>query len=265
MSLPLIILLAGMLLIPFTRLLMIVLESPERVGAFVETPANLKVLRTTFIDALIVTLLSLGLGAVLAWTVRTTRSRTMRLLVLIATLVPFWMGSVVKLYAFTVILQTNGIVNKALIKVGVIDHPLDLLYNELAVIVGMTYQMLPYSVLPLYVAFASVDEDLLLAAQGLGAARWRALTGIAMPLATPGILATATIVYVISIGFYLTPVVLGGVTAPFSASLIAQDVFLFFDIPSAAITAVFLLAGGLLVVGTGYLVVGRERLRRALG
>jgi ABC-type spermidine/putrescine transport system permease subunit I len=145
-----------------------------------------------------------------------------------------------------------------------IAEPLDLLYTQTAVIIGMVYQLLPYAVLPLYVSFASIDLDLIQAAEGLGASRVRAIASIVTPLATPGILATATIVYVISLGFYLTPVILGGATSPFTATLISQNIFDFFDLAGASVSAILLLLGALIAVTLGYLLVGRERLRRAL-
>jgi putative spermidine/putrescine transport system permease protein len=129
----------------------------------------------------------------------------------------------------------------------------------------MIYQMLPYSVLPLVVAFSSIDLDLVRAAQSLGASRLRAIYSVVVPLGLPGVLATVTLVYVISIGFFLTPVALGGITSPFSASLISQDVFDFFNLPGAAVNSVWLLVAGMVVVGVGFAVVGKERLRKAMG
>ena len=129
----------------------------------------------------------------------------------------------------------------------------------------MVYQLLPWATIPLFAFFSYIDRDLLTAAQGLGASRIRALRTILFPLALPGIFATAIIVYVISIGFYVTPVILGGFTSAFSATLIQMNIFQFYDLVGAAITALTLLVGGLLLIGIGLLIVGRERLRRALG
>jgi ABC-type spermidine/putrescine transport system permease subunit I len=131
-------------------------------------------------------------------------------------------------------------------------------------LVGMLYQLLLYAVLPLYVTFLSIDTDLVLAAESLGAQRGRALASVVIPLAIPGLLATSIIVYVIALGFFLTPVILGGATSPFTASLIAQDIFQFYDISGASVSAVILLVAALVVVGGGYRLVGKERLRRAI-
>jgi putative spermidine/putrescine transport system permease protein len=174
------------------------------------------------------------------------------------------MGSVIKLYAFTILLERLGVVNTTLQDLHLTSQPLSLLYTQFAVVIGMVYQLLPYSVLPLYVAFLTIDLDLLLAAEGLGASRARALLSVVVPLGLPGILATVTIVYVICLGFYLTPVILGGATAPFTASLISSDLFTFFDSADAAIAAIFLLIGAILVVAIGYGLVGKDRLKRAI-
>lgn len=189
----------------------------------------------------------------------------MKTVLLIAVSLPFWMSSVIKIYAWTVLLQTEGMVNTFLRAIGIIDEPLQLLYNEVAVVIGMVYQLLPWATIPLFAFFSYIDRDLLIAAQGLGASRLRALRSILMPLALPGLFATGIIVYVMSIGFYITPVILGGFTSSFSATLIQMNIFQFYDITSAAITALSLLIGGMLLIGIGLLIVGRERLRRTLG
>jgi len=267
LALPYILMLAVMVVYPFIRLTLTALGPPSggsNFTHFLNNRANLAVMRITFVDAAYVTALTVGIGALTAWWLRTTQSRVMRLLILSAIFVPLWMGSVIKLYAFTILLQRRGAINLFLLKMGLIAEPLDLLYTQTAVIIGMVYQLLPYAVLPLYVSFATIDLDLIRAAEGLGASRVRALVSIVTPLAVPGVLATVTIVYVISLGFYLTPVILGGATSPFTATLISQDIFDFFDLAGASVSAILLLFGALIAVTLGYLLVGRDRLRRAL-
>ena len=128
----------------------------------------------------------------------------------------------------------------------------------------MVYQMLPLAVLPMYVAFSSIDTDLIIAAEGLGASRARALLDVVLPLAVPGIFATLVINFVLALGFYLTPVLLGGLTSPFTATLIQQDLFAYSDFADASIGGLMLLAGGIASVTLGYFLVGKERLRRAI-
>jgi putative spermidine/putrescine transport system permease protein len=188
----------------------------------------------------------------------------MRFLLVSAVFVPFWMGSVVKIYAFTVLLGRAGVINTLLMNLGLTSEPLPLLYTQPAVVLGMVYQMLPYAVLPMFVAYSSIDLDLILAAESAGASRAQALLQIVLPLAAPGILATLIVNYVIAIGFFLTPVLLGGAGAPFTASLIQEDLNTYSNLRDASIGGLLLLVGGIAAITVGYCLVGKERLRRAI-
>ncbi|HTV69229.1 MAG TPA: ABC transporter permease [Rhizobiaceae bacterium] len=268
--LPFVVMLAVFVVYPFVRLTQIALFSEGAFDYLVEffsDSSNMIVLRTTYVISAIVTIISIVFGGILAWTLKTTRRSTVRFIILASILVPFWMGTTIKLYAWTVILQTNGLVNNFLVTAGILEDQsrLALLYNELAVVIGMVSQMLPFAVLPLMVAFSSIDLDIVRAAEGLGAARLRAIVSIVIPLAIPGILATTMLVFVLSSGFFLTPVILGGITSPFTASLIYQNVFTFFDLRAAAITALILVVSASLVILLAFKVVGAERIRKALG
>lgn len=256
------------LVYPMIRLVIVAFGPPSGAGNFsffFKTTVNLEVLKTTFVDSAIVAVISVLLGAVVAWHVHATRHRLVRLVLVGSLFVPFWMGSVVKLYSFTVLLERFGLVNRALIDLHIISSPLSLIYNQFAVIVGMVYQLLPYSVLPLLVVFRSIDDDLVKAAQGLGASRARAIWSVVVPLGLPGIVASATIVYVVGIGFFLTPVLLGGATSPFSASFMYEDIFQFYDFTTATVSAIVLLVGAALVLFVVSRIVGRDQLRRAMG
>ncbi|MCO5092176.1 ABC transporter permease [Bosea sp. (in: a-proteobacteria)] len=268
--LPFAAMLAFFVVYPFIRLTQIAVFSEgalQNLVDFFSDSSNLVVLRTTYVISAIVTVLAILFGGVLAWTLKTTRSATVRFIILASVLVPFWMGTMIKLYAWTVILQTNGLVNNFLVATGILSDKtrLALLYNELAVVIGMVSQMLPFAVLPLVVAFSSIDLDIVRAAEGLGAARLRAIVSIVIPLAIPGILATTMLVFVLSTGFFLTPVILGGITSPFTASLIYQNVFTFFDLNAAAITALVLVVSASIVILLAFKIVGADRIRKALG
>lgn len=267
MSAPFIVLIAIFVIYPFVRLVQTAFGPPAglgNLGAYLANGANVYALRTTFLDAAIVTALTFALGALMAWSLRTTGSRLMRVLLLSAVFVPFWMGSVVKIYAFTVLLGRVGVINTLLMNLGIISEPLPLLYTQPAVVLGMVYQMLPYAVLPMFVAYSSIDMDLILAAESAGASRAQALLQIVLPLAAPGILATLIVNYVIAIGFFLTPVLLGGATAPFTASVIQEDLQTYSNLKDASIGGLLLLVGGIAAITVGYVLVGHERLRRAI-
>jgi len=268
LAFPLIAMVGLFLIFPIIKLVQLAMGPPRGAGnflSFFDLTVNLTVLRVTFVDSAIVAVISVALGGVIAWVMSSTTRPFVRMSLIATIFIPFWMGSVVKLYAFTVLLERLGVVNRLLLDLHLINAPLDLIYNQPAVIVGMVYQLLPYSVLPLFVVFRSIDTDLLKAAEGLGASRARAVRSIVLPLGLPGILASLTIVYVVGLGFFLTPVLLGGATSPFSASFMYDDIFQYFDFTSAAVSAVVLLVGALLVLVIASRLVGREQLRKVLG
>jgi putative spermidine/putrescine transport system permease protein len=139
-----------------------------------------------------------------------------------------------------------------------------LMYSQAAVVMGVFYSMLPYAALPLYVTFRSIDLDLLSAAENLGASRPQALLSVLFPLARPGLVATGIIVFVISIGFYITPVLLGGAKSPYLPSLIEQDLFQFYDETAARIAAAVLLILATAIVGVAMKLLGARQLQRAI-
>ncbi|TYK52671.1 ABC transporter permease [Actinomadura decatromicini] len=256
------------ILYPFVELLRTAFGEPDGFGNFSDffhSPAARRTLWTTCLTSLIVTVIVVSVGAVLAWSLRATKSRVTRMAIALAVFMPLWMGAVMKIYVFTVLFERFGVVNRTLTWLGVIDEPMHLLRTQFAVVAGMVYQMLPYAVLPLYAVYVTIDMNLIQAAESMGASRTRALRDVVAPLALPGLLASTVIVYVICIGYYLTPVLLGGATAPFTASLIADDIFNLFEPAQAAVASVLLLiVAGLVILG-GLRLVGKERMRRAIG
>jgi putative spermidine/putrescine transport system permease protein len=236
----------------------------HNISNYFGSPLNTTVLKTTFRDSAIATVITIALGGFLAWRLRTATSRIVRLACLSAIFVPFWMGSLMKIFSLSLILERTGIVNRVLEWSGVTSSPFHLLYTESAVVVGLIYQLLPFAALPLYVTFLGIDLTLIRAAESLGASRRRAIWNILVPLSLPGILASMTVVFILAIGFYLTPILLGGGTSPFTASLIASYIYSIYDPQDAALSALALLAGGALVLIAGYIIVGPERLRKAI-
>ncbi|MCD6059253.1 MAG: binding-protein-dependent transport system inner rane component [Thermomicrobiales bacterium] len=210
------------------------------------------------------TLLATLIGLVIAWELRTTHSRWKRAALWSATLFPLWTSVVVRNYAFTILLQRKGVINTALVSAGIVDEPLGILYTDTAVILGMLYTMLPYAILPIYASLVNIDTTLVGAAESLGASRPRAIAGIVLPLIAPSVFAAAAITFVVSVGFYITPILLGGPDAPFLATFIDQQLFSLYDFPAAAATASILFLTAVLVVGFAWRVVGFEQLRRAL-
>lgn len=266
LTIPFYLLMAGLVVYPIVNLA-VTAGAPHGIAAnfraFLNLPLNLVALRITFVDSFIVTAIVVTLGSVVAWSLRTTSNQWTRLTLLGATAAPLLMNSILKVFTFTVLLDQHGLVNEALIGLHIIHSPLPLLYNQFAVILGMVYYMFPYATLPLYVAFLSIDLDLIRTAEICGASRPRALLDAALPLALPGIFATIVIDYVYCLGFFVIPLLLGSVNAPFTSNLIWQDVTDFFDLTGAAVSSLVLLAAAAIAVGVGYIVVGRDRLLRA--
>lgn len=266
---PALALLALFFVVPIVRIVWVALSEPsfglDRFADFFASPAARRSLFTTLRISAIVTVLATFLGLIIAWELRTSRSKWKRAALWSATLFPLWTSVVVRNYAFTILLQRRGIVNTALVSAGVIEEPLGILYTDTAVILGMLYTMLPYAILPIYASLVNVDTALVDAAESLGASRPRAIGGIILPLIAPSVFAAAAITFVVSVGFYITPILLGGPDAPFLATFIDQQLFGLYDFPGAAATASVLFLTAVIVVGAAWRVVGFDQVRRALG
>jgi putative spermidine/putrescine transport system permease protein len=136
--------------------------------------------------------------------------------------VPFWTSILVRVAAWIVLLQSEGLVNRALMGLGVIDHPLALLFNRLGVVIAMVHILLPFMILPLYSVMKSVPPTFLRAAVSLGSAPMAAFFRVYVPQTYPGIGAGALLVFILAIGYYVTPALLGGPEDQMLSYYIAQ-------------------------------------------
>lgn len=168
-------------------------------------------------------------------------------------LMPFWTSVLVRTYAWMVLLGRSGVINRMLRDWGLIEAPLPLLHNLTGVLIGMVHVLLPYMVFPIYAALLRIDPDLKRAAEGLGAPAWRVFLRVTLPLSLPGVFAGCALVFVISLGFFITPALLGGGRVIMIAMLIEQQVREFLDWPFAAALATVLLAATLVI----YAALGR--------
>lgn len=168
-----------------------------------------RILLRTFEISLVVTLACLALGYPLAYWLSTLPARRANLLMILV-LVPFWTSILVRVAAWIVLLQSEGLVNKALMGIGLLDAPLALLFNRTGVVVSMTHILLPFMVLPLYSVMKSVPPTYLRAAVSLGSPPPLAFLRVYVPQTYPGIGAGALLVFILSIGYYVTPALLGG-------------------------------------------------------
>lgn len=214
-------------------------------------PAYTRVLGNTLLMAGLVTGLCLLLGYPLAYALATARGRAKTLL-LVCILMPFWTNLLVRAYGWMVILHPKGVLNTALAAAGLIGSPLPLVQNTTGVVIGMTQVMLPYMVLPLAAVMEGVDPSLLVAARSLGAPPWSTFTRVFLPLTLPGVLAGSLLVFIISLGFFVIPALLGGTRDILLAQLIQFNISTVLNWGFAATLSTVLLATTLAVYGLAH-------------
>jgi putative spermidine/putrescine transport system permease protein len=185
--------------------------------------SDLEVLLTTLRISAETALLSLVLGFVLAFAASRLRPLWAGL-VMVIVVAPHFVSALVRTYGWIILLGQYGIVNNALVSVHVPGAPFDLLYNETGVIIGMTSVMLPYTVLVLYGVMRGVDRRLLAAAASLGAGRLVTFRRIYLPLVAPGLVTAGLLSFILCLGYYLTPALMGGTKQTVIAALIDQQV-----------------------------------------
>jgi putrescine transport system permease protein len=157
-------------------------------------------------------------------------------------ILPFWTSFLLRVYAWIGILKQNGLINNALIGLGVIDQPLDILHNDFSVYVGIVYSYLPFMILPLYATLEKLDVSLLEAAEDLGAKPWKTFFTVTVPLSLPGILAGSMLVFIPAVGEFVIPALLGGPDTLMIGKVLWNEFFENRDWPVAsAVTIVLIL------------------------
>lgn len=186
-------------------------------------PVYLRVMLRTLRIAVFVTVLTLLLAWPLAWLM--ARSSGLRLAILVASvLLPLWTSVLVRTYAWMVLLQKNGVVNQLLIGSGITAEPLRLLYTEGAVVLAMSHVLLPFMVLPIFSALRGIPDDYSRAAQMLGASEWATFREVIFPLSLPGVTSGCLMVFLLALGFFVTPALIGGPQQMMIATLVSQQV-----------------------------------------
>ncbi|MBU3261915.1 ABC transporter permease [Roseovarius sp. PS-C2] len=168
-----------------------------------------RMLLTTLRISLISTALTLILGYIVAYVITHAEDHRKRLLFM-AVLASLWISVLVRAFAWFTLLRSDGLINQMLMRLGVIDAPLPMMWNEFSVLVGIVHAMLPLAILPLYSCMQSIDPRLIAAARGLGASRLRAFWQVFFPLTLPGVFGASILVFIYALGFYVTPALLGG-------------------------------------------------------
>ena len=194
----------------------------------------------TFSVSLSVTLLCILLGYPVAYLLSELRQRSAMLL-LIAVMLPYWTSVLVRTYAWLILLQRSGLINEWALHLGLIAEPLPLTHNLTGTVIGMTHVMLPFFILPVYAAMRSIDRVYLKAASSLGASPTRAFWTVFVPLSLPGFAAGSFLVFVLCIGFYVTPAVLGGGRVIMIAQQIERSITLYSNWGAASALGVTLL------------------------
>lgn len=216
-------------------------------------------LQTTFELTFLVTAICALLGYPLAYMIAQARQRTAAILLLFV-LFPVWTSLLVRCYAWLVLLQRRGIVNTWLADAGLVDLPLRLVHNFTGTTIGMVHIMLPFMVLPLYATMRAIDRDYVRAAANLGATPSQAFRHVYVPLSLPGLAAGIIIVFILCLGFYVTPALLGGGRVMTWSMQIERNVTYHSDWGAASALGVVLLAMALAIFWAVGRVIGFNRI-----
>ncbi|MFV0473165.1 MAG: ABC transporter permease [Pikeienuella sp.] len=188
---------------------------------FFGTPVNVTVLIRTFVISFWVTLACVLVAYPYAFAMAAAGPR-LRLVLILCVLVPFWVSGVVRTLAWVILLQDSGVINRVLLSLGL--DKVRLIRTQLGVTIGMTQVLLPFMIMPLFAVMRGIDMRLLQAARSLGAHPVKTFFQVYLPLSLPGVFAGATIVFILALGFYITPLLLGGPRSTMLSTLIQQQV-----------------------------------------
>jgi ABC-type spermidine/putrescine transport system permease subunit I len=177
-------------------------------------------------------------------------------------LLPFWTSILVRSYSWIVLFQSQGIINKFLLSTHIIREPLNLLHNEFAVTVGMVHILLPFMILPIYSVLKNIDPNLIRAARNLGANNFWVFVLVVFPLSLPGVGAGGMFVFILSLGFYITPALLGGPRTLMISTLIDQQINRLMNWEFSGAIAVILLLATIIMIVIFNKIVGLEKIYR---
>lgn len=193
------------------------------------------------------------------------RSRANKVLLLLLLVLPFWISYIIRTMSWINILGVSGAINTGLLALGIISEPIQMLYNETTVILGLVHFLLPFMVLNVFVSLDGIDRSLEDAACSLGATRWNSFLEVTLPLSLPGLAAGGLLCFVLGAGTYITPLVLGGPTDAMFANLVFEAIITQLDWPLGSALSLMLLAvlGALVMIYNHYL--GMSQLAKGLG
>ena len=233
--------------------------SMENYARIFESALYRRTFVVTFQISIAVTVICVLLGYPLCYWLTKLPDRTAAIL-MVFVLVPFWTSVLVRTYAWLVLLQRNGIINSSLIWLGVIEEPLQLAHNLTGSIIGMVHIMLPFLILPLYAIMRGIDTDLVRAAVGLGSNPRKAFWHVFFPMSLPGLFAGIVLVFILSLGFYVTPALLGGGRVQMLAQRIESTITVYSNWGAASALGVVLLLLALVMIWLMNRVFGLDKL-----
>ncbi len=253
--LPAVLFLAACYVYPLASLFLVSLDAPKftlkHYAEFFEEDVYVRVLLITFRVAATVTVFCLALGYPVAYVLARASPRLRNVLLLLV-VVPYLTSFLVRTYAWLVLLHRNGVINSLLTQTGFVDQPLKLVFNPFGVHVGMIQVMLPLMILPIYSVMNGFDWRLMRAAESLGAGPARAFVRVFLPLSLPGVRSGCLLVFLLCLGFYITPALLGGLKDVMLATFIEAQISQLVNWPFAAAAAFILLVltlAGFFLVG----------------
>ncbi len=189
----------------------------------VTSPVSVRVIYNTLFIAVVVTGVTLLIGYPISYMLTRLKGLAFNLL-LACVIVPYFTSVVVRTYAWMVLLGRNGVINQVLVSSQIAARPFEFMYNTLGVVIGMTYVLLPYMVLTLFTAMRGLDPNLLQAAAGMGASALSIFRRVFFPLTLPGVTAGSLIVFMLAIGYFITPALMGGARDMMIGQLIEREV-----------------------------------------
>lgn len=193
------------------------------------------------------------------------RSRGNKAILLLMLMLPFWISYIIRTMSWINILGVSGALNSLLLGLGIIDEPIQMLYNQVTVILGLTHFLLPFMVLNVFVSLDGIDTTLESAANSLGATKWQSFLQVTLPLSLPGLAAGGLLCFVLGAGTYITPLVLGGPRDAMFANLVFEAIITQLNWPLGSALSLMLLAvlGLLVMIYNRYL--GMAQLMKGLG
>jgi putative spermidine/putrescine transport system permease protein/spermidine/putrescine transport system permease protein len=225
-------------------------------------PLYTKVLFTTLRTGVVVTLCTVIIAYPMAYLSVRSKNSAIRRVVSGGVLVPYWVSMLVRIFAWQIILAKNGILNMLLIKLGVIDEPLVLMYTSIAVVISLTHILLPQMFLSMQAVMAEIDPNLTLAAEGMGARPVKNFTTVFMPLSVSGVISGCMMVFVLALGFYIAPALLGGSEDMMVSNLIQQNMDnMNWNIAAALSVELFVIV--MVLIAIAYKFVGDKLFRRS--